>query len=246
MWEIYDRLIEGIPDGITVSGFMVGCTASYVCASEKMGICETVYNNQIPSGFLGGTEISLKTMASGINSWNYTQASLGLAAINCWYNSPERLEEIGVGRRELRRNPFNRLKSVVENKKVALIGHIGYLEQTLVQNCQMSVITDKPRDMGDFPGSAFDYILLEQDFVFADGKSIIKKKLPRLLELTEQTVLTGIGVPLSDILISVGAKELMGFCVTDQQLCKQLIARGAPIIELLQSLSFAEIRRTEA
>lgn len=243
MWEIYDGLIEGIPEEIKVTDYMVGCAAAYVCAGNDMGICETVYNNQIPSNIAGGTGISLKTMASGIKSWNYTEASLGLAAINCWYNSPARLEEIGVRLREVRRNPFNRLKSTVENKKIALIGHIGYLEQTFAQNCQMSVITDKPRDMGDFPGSAFDYILREKDFVFADGKSITKKKLPRLFELSERTVLTGIGVPLNDMLTSGGAMELLGFCVADQSLCKQLIARGAPLPELFQTLSFAEIGR---
>lgn len=246
MFELYDELIEGIPEGIRVSEYMVGCTAAFVCADGAMGISETVFNNRMPSNMKDEADITLKEMAALLKSWNYTQASLGLAAVNCWYNRPEKLEAAGMSLKEVRRNPFGRMKSAVENKKAALIGHMGYLEEAISQSCQMSVITDKPRDMGDYSAAAAEFILGEQDYVFADGKSIVSKKLTRLLELSDRVFLVGIGVPLGDALFSRKVFEQQGFCVADQPFCKRLISRGAPISELFQALLFTTNRRDKS
>ncbi|NCC67954.1 MAG: hypothetical protein EOM14_07125, partial [Clostridia bacterium] len=157
-----------------------------------------------------------------------------------------KLEAAGMSLKEVRRNPFGRMKSAVENKKAALIGHMGYLEEAISQSCQMSVITDKPRDMGDYSAAAAEFILGEQDYVFADGKSVVSKKLPRLLELSDRVFLVGIGVPLGDALFSLKVFEQQGFCVADQPFCKRLISRGAPISELFQALLFTTNRRDKS
>jgi uncharacterized protein (DUF4213/DUF364 family) len=81
-------------------------------------------------------------------------------------------------------NAFDSYSQLVKGKKTAVIGHFHKLEDYLKEAASISVLERKPTG-NDFPDSACEYILPEQDFVFITGTTLINKTLPRLLTLAK-------------------------------------------------------------
>jgi uncharacterized protein (DUF4213/DUF364 family) len=121
----------------------------------------------------------------------------------------------------------------VRGKKVAVIGHFMHLEKILGDVCDLSILEKRPGP-GDYPDSACEFILPNQDFVFATAVTVINKTLPRLLELSckQGLILAGPTTPLAPLLFDFGARDLQGLVVTDPDLCRDLVtgkATGATI-----------------
>lgn len=95
LWEIYDRLIAPIPGQETLAAFHAGRHWTWVESSEGgVGLAATAALTTVPplrgAGGLAG--MSLREAAELVKSWNLLEASIGLAAINSWYNHPRRAE----------------------------------------------------------------------------------------------------------------------------------------------------------
>lgn len=232
MWELYDALIDGIPPGIPVEDFNAGCAWSMVRAGGAAGVALTVKlrsrERSCPAPAAG---CDLRALAQRVKSWNFTEASLGLAAINCWYNAPERLDALGLapdGIGGAENDAFTRLAREAAGKRVAVIGHFPHLETTLAPVCELSILERSP-DRGDYPDSACEYLLPEQELVFITGMTLVNKTLPRLLALcasASRVVLTGPSVPMAPILFGFGATDLDGFSVTDLAETDRIIRLG--------------------
>lgn len=99
----------------------------------------------------------------------------------------------------------------------AVIGHFHKLENYLKEAASVAVLERRPAG-DDYPDSACEYILPEQDFVFITGTTLINKTLPRLLELAKDAhvVLVGPSTPMTPILFDYGVNELSGFLVCDK------------------------------
>lgn len=151
----------------------------------------------------------LQTAASLCKSWDFTEASVGTAALNAFHNSPATVRSIeGMS---FTQNAFSDYALAVQNKKAAVIGHFFNLEKFLTNAASVSVLERKPWP-GDFPDSACEYILPEQDFVFITGSAFINKTLPRLLQLSgkSRAIVLGPSTPMSPVLFKFGADELSG------------------------------------
>ena len=74
-------------------------------------------------------DVDLKTLAGLAKSWNWLEASLGAAAINAYYATPDNIESLGgaidegVAESGDASNPFHRLKDRYVGRKVAVVGH---------------------------------------------------------------------------------------------------------------------------
>jgi len=239
MWELYDELIAGIPENIVVENFNVGCNWSMVKAGGNVGIALTVKGrsrNNIYRGNIRGD--ALKDLASCVKSWNFIEASLGMAAINCFYNSPEKIRSLeGFHKRacaerggdaEVKEDAFLVSSEEAAGKKVAVIGHFPNIESQLEPVCELSIL-ERNTQPGDYPDSACEYILGEQDFVFITGMTFTNKTLPRLLELVRpgaRVIMVGPSVPIAPTLFGHGITDLDGFCVTDPEKIDRLIRLG--------------------
>ena len=237
MWELYDALISKIPDDIEVTEFLSGSSMTYVCAGDAAGVCETIGGGLYQAPMRSSSGISLKELAGYAKSWNYIEASLGLAAINCFYNAPDRLSKAGCRIAAPSEHPYRNLHRRLERSSAALCGHMPYFERALPQSCEISVITDRDEAMGDYPAGAVEYILSGKAFVLADGGSIIQKRLERLLRLSRSVCLLGLGIPLWEGLLDFGVLEIHGFVVTDTAVLRALIAAGAGPEALLPTFS---------
>jgi uncharacterized protein (DUF4213/DUF364 family) len=167
--------------------------------------------------------MALRELAAAAKSWNFAEASLGMAAINAYWNSAEhRAVARALERGET--EAFSAWRDRVRGKKAAVIGHFPRLEEKLGAVCELSILEKRPLP-GDYPDSACEFLLPLQDFVFATGVTLTNKTLPRLLELSRHTgiILTGPSVPLAPLLFGRGVRDLQGFVITDPALCRKII-----------------------
>ncbi len=248
-WELYDRLIEGIPAGLTVREVFAGRSRTMVRSEAGCGIAmaskQTSYPSSAPQDCVGS---SLRDVAALVRSWNFKDASLGLAAMNAWYNTKPHVEsakariseKYGLFRESGGRpfpegsaytqseDAFLCYQDLVRGKKVAVIGHFAYLEKRYAGICDLSILERDPHK-GDYPDTACEYILEDQDYVFITGSTMINKTLPRLLQLCARAriILCGPSTVMSDILFDCGADDLAGFMVEDVDACRSYIGQDS-------------------
>ncbi|MEG1549545.1 MAG: DUF364 domain-containing protein [Ruthenibacterium sp.] len=215
MWELYDALLRGISqDAPRVETCCGGRDWTSVKAGAYAGAAMLVSDESRPplhpESFCGGT---LHEMAACVKSWNFAEASLGAAAINAWYNSPQTATHgIITGKDKRDRDAFMTYQQEITGKKVAVVGHFPFLETRFAPLCELSILERAPQN-GDYPDSACEYLLPAQDYVFITGVTLINKTLPRLLELAKKAkiVLVGPSVPLAPCLFDFGVDALESF-----------------------------------
>lgn len=234
-WALYDELIDGIDADATVSEYQVGHIWTRVQAGDtNSGLAMTTDVRTRPT--LSDEPLQgkpLRAAAQLVKSWNLVEASIGLAAINAWYNHPDRIPACGHEiPNESGKGAFDTYAEAVEGKKVATIGHFAFIEKRF-QNAETLSILERNPHRGDFIDSACEYILPEQDFVFITGSTLVNKTMPRLLELTQDAyvVIAGPSTPMSPVLYKYGADGLSGFYSTEPDRLRQTLrgtGHGAP------------------
>ncbi len=214
-WDIYDRLIDGIAPEATVTSCLVGSTWTIV-DSNGMGMAMTyrggAHDDGRPSPLSGRP---LRELAAYVKSWELPLASLGMAAINAYYNAPDRVQKwLSRSLQELQSpGAFTSSLEMIAGKKVAVIGHFPGLEPVR-ECCDLIVLERNPQD-GDLPDFAAEFVLPQQDFVFITGTAITNKTLPRLLTLSAgaSVALVGPSVPLVPWWFDCGVDMLDGSVV---------------------------------
>lgn len=215
MWELYDALLAGLPRTGTVARTTAG--ERWTLVETDMGgagYAMTTEGDSIAPRYPNGIEgMRIRVAAEAARSWNFIEAGLGVAAINAYYNTPERMAELGCA------EPYDNycLRGLdVTGRKVGLIGRLRMPPGTL-DTAESVYILEKHPKPGDYPDSACEFILPDCDIVLITGSSIVNKTLPRLLELCRNAfvVLTGPTVPLCPALLDCGIDRLAGMVVTD-------------------------------
>ncbi|MCR5088256.1 MAG: DUF364 domain-containing protein [Oscillospiraceae bacterium] len=234
-WKIYEDLIDGIPSGLTVDDCVIGLNWTMVRSGENVGLACTLRGHSI-SGFTKGsfTGRSLREAAALCRSWNMIEATVGMAACNCFYNTAGRMRELGADpsageeKTGTGTSVFDQPLENMSGKKVAVVGHFPYIERQLGGICELSVLERDPEG-SDYMDSACEYLLPEQDYVFITGMTFTNKTLPRLLELCRKgrTVLVGPSSPITPVLFDYGVDSIAGFYVTDQELAGTLVSQAA-------------------
>lgn len=222
-WELYDRLIQGIDDNIEIED-VLRHSWWLVKTSHNVGI--SMYFEQgeatrtLPAQIKG---MKLKALAGYIKSWNFYEATLAIAAINAFYNSQQRAEALNCRYGE---DAFKEFMAEIAGKYVAVIGHFPLVEK-LNGHCKLSILEKKPSS-GDYPDSACEYILEEQDYVFITGTTFANKTLPRLLQLSHnaKVIMTGPSVPLTPILFEYGVSVIAGTIAWDFESLWQAVEQG--------------------
>jgi uncharacterized protein (DUF4213/DUF364 family) len=233
MWKIYDAIISGIPEEYTVEDLLLGGYTTYVRSESGCGVAGTIPGNSRPEILQRELGMPLRELAKTVKSWNYVESSIGLAAMNAYYNSPEIAAEHGVElsssriTEDRRNDPFIMSQNRIKNKKVCVIGHFPHLEQLFAPVCDLSIIEMLPSP-DDYPEPASDYLVPEADFVFITCASIVYKTLPRYLKLAENAenvVIVGSSTPLAPAFFDFGVDDISSFVIRDGDHAKR-IAQG--------------------
>lgn len=229
-WNLYKKLIAGVPEGIAVKDFLVGDHWVLVEAESGCGMALNVHGGSGPfrlDNAIVGME--LRDLASLCVSWNFQEASVGVAALNAWYSAPENATAAGMKIEEKGINDaFDLYQGLCTGKKVTIVGHFPLIER-LADQCELTILERDPHG-ADVPDPGCEYIIPHQDFTFMTGITLTNKTMPRLLSLAQQgggsTILVGPSVVPSPVLYEFGVDCMAGSVVADPERVRAGIAHA--------------------
>lgn len=221
-FELYDILIRGINSGDPVTGTLMGQCWTAVETDGRFGMAMTTPVDTAPRVLTGGyTGKPLGELARASKSWNLTEAGFGMAAINAYYNTPERLEQLGAY------EPFERYCTDgldLRGKHIGVVGHLNMPESVRAQAASLRILERSPRP-GDYPDSACDWLIPQCDVVIITASTLVNKTLPHLLDLCSHayTILAGPSCPMCPQLLDLGIDRIAGLVITDVEGMKRKI-----------------------
>ncbi len=242
-WRFYNHLIEGIPEDVLVTDYCLGTKWSYVEAECGMGISFTAEGGLPRTHKMDLRGLKLRQVAELSKSWNFPEATLGVAALNAWYARHELLDPLGAvydeaedkpkvnGRTNMKMDAFGLYRPSIEateNARVVVVGHFPHVEE-MAEYCNLTVLERSCRDEWDTPDPACEYVIPGADFIFYTGVTIINKTAPRLLDLAKnaRTVMVGPSVVMSPHLFDWGVEMMAGSVVADPEKLKFSVKSGA-------------------
>lgn len=253
MKSIYDALIEGIPDDLSVDDMITTHYGVIVKSRGQVGLSEfrDEYDTRPQLVTKGLLDMSLREMAALIKSWNISEAAIGHAAMNAYYNSPELAAANGLKltdslhSEDRNADPFITYQKAVRGKKVVVVGHFPYLEQLFQPVCDLHIIENVPY-RGDYPEQAAEYLIPGSDFVFIGALTFIDKRLPRMLELAKDAFVGLVGpvTTLTPILFDYGVDELDGFVIKEPSIAESLF-KGQHTGKIYASGQKVSLRKNE-
>ncbi len=253
-WDFYDELIEEIPSNLIVDYFAIGLGWTQVWSGDLTGVAVTLKQRGIrmkaDRSYKG---LPLKDVASLIKSWDYIEASVGAAALNCYYNTFDKIKAQGgfeesvnisdlTEQDRIKKKAFIAFKNEILGKKVAIIGHFPHIEKALGPICDLSILERNPQE-GDYPDSACEYILRDQDYLFITGMTLINKTLPRLIDIAKDRAkisIVGPSICMTPKLFKRGVNNLSGFCALDREKLSEVVS-GAESRTIFRSGIMASI-----
>ncbi len=224
-FKIYQDLISEIQDE-EIKKIRVGLHEVYV-KSRNAGISMR-YDSREDSSIKNAGNLTEKTaleLTKYIKSWNFTEASIGLAALNSL------MEPEGE-----KMNAFDFIdKKLSDGDKVAVIGHFPWVDRT---DKDVEVWTLERKNIkGDLPDTASEYILPKADYVLITGTTLINKTLPRLLELSQNSynIVLGPSTPFSSVLFDYGVDAIAGSKIKEDKEVMKKVQEGVNIKDLLEN-----------
>lgn len=230
-WDLYKRLIEGIPEDIMVKDYCMG--NHWILLEAECGYGMSMLTHGGSGAFSISSQplyMSLRDVACLTTSWNFMEASVGIAALNAWYSSGSRVEEAGMIREsDASNDAFDLYRKICTNKKVTVVGHFPLVER-LADECELTILEREPH-AGDTPDPACEYVIPHQDIDFITGITLTNKTITRLLELARNAkgsvIMVGPSVVPSPIFYDFGVDCLAGSVITDPERARAAILHGA-------------------
>lgn len=246
-WDLYDELIEGIPEDVEVVDYGMGLHWSWLEAECGCGISYTTRGGATKGGRRDLRGKPLRKAAELAKSWHFEDATIGVAALNAWYSQRALIEELpgmevqfGIGRAGRDEvDPFLALRPEIEvrgNARVVVVGHFPHVED-IAEYAQLTVLERNCRSGADTPDPACEYVIPGADYVFLTGVTVMNKTAPRLLQLAEgaTTVMVGPSVIGAEPLLRRGVNALAGRVVLDPEKARFSCATGEAFGDALAS-----------
>lgn len=197
MWNLYDELYIAIPSGILVEGCVVGKLWTTVRANGNIGVARTLGCTDGDLNALAQSMIGqpLREVANWLKWDNLTRASIGVAAMNAYYNTEERIQALSA--------PVPACCCGLEGKTVSIIGELPEVADALKDCCAVKTL---PLPENEQLGTAYEAAMAD-DYVFISGDALTNRTLPALLALAGQDTrvsLSGVSVPAAPVLFAFG------------------------------------------
>lgn len=239
-WDLYDRLIDGIPEGIAVRDVCLGTNWSYVEADCGMGVAYTAHGGAKRTGPADLRGRDLRETARLAKSWCFEEATFGIAAMNAYYSRPALLDGLGVSYDEPVELPDGtvrkidafelyrpRIEAAGGTARVVVVGHFPHVAR-IAEYAQLTVLERRCTDALDVPDPACEYVLPQADYAFITGVTLINKTAPRLLALASNasTVMVGPSVVMAPALIDWGVEMIAGSVVADAEKARFAVKNG--------------------
>ena len=226
-FELYDALIGGISSEEPVTDTHMGECWTAVETEGRFGMAMTTPVDTAPRILSGDCcGLPLRELARAAKSWNLTEAGFGMAAVNAFYNTPRRLEELNAF------EPFDNYCTDgldLRGKHIGVVGHLNMPQSVYEQAASVRILERSPRP-GDYPDSACDWLIPQCDLVIMTASTLVNKTLPHLLDLSKNayTILAGPSCPMCPRLLDFGIDRIAGLVITDSEGMKEKIRREIP------------------
>ena len=226
-FALYDVLIHGIDTDAVVVNTLMGDCWTAVETADRFGMAMTTPVDTAPRMLAGTcTGTPLKELAEASKSWNLTEAGFGMAAINAFYNTPQRLAALDAY------EPFDNYCTDglnLHGKHIGVVGHLNMPQSVYEQAASVRILERNPRP-GDYPDSACDFLLPQCDVVIMTASTLVNKTLPHLLDLCQNayTILAGPSCPMCPELLNFGIDRIAGLVITDVEGMKEKIRKEIP------------------
>lgn len=193
MWKLYDDLYVGIPSGIRITGCVVGKYWTTVRIDGNVGLARTLELPDEPEGFAAGFVGKFLRDTAGHLKWDsLARSSVGVAALNAWYNTINRVHGLkGTGE-----------PGVLSGKTA----YVGSFDGNDVFPLPMTPDFDR-KDYEKLTG--FDNVVIASE-------ALITRSLPGLLDIVGEggkVVLDGCSLPATALFFAFGmpVRELRGY-----------------------------------
>ena len=237
-WKMYNHLIGGIPEDIIVTDYCLGTQWTYVDTTWGMGVSFTCKGGAPRQFTMDLRGLPLRTVAELAKSWNFAEASLGVAAINAYYSQKKLLDPLSCIYDEPVELPdgsihkmdaFELFREESAGKKITIVGHFPHVERIEEYASELTVLERDCHSAIDTPDPACEYVLPSQEFVFITGGTFINKTAPRLIDLAKdaKTIFVGPSVIMSPFLFKWGVDMLAGSVVNDPEHVAFNVKNGA-------------------
>ena len=226
-FELYDALIQGITADSPVTATFAGQCWTAVETASHFGMAMTTPVDTAPRMHAGEyCGMSLRELAQVSKSWNLTEAGFGMAAVNAFYNTQERLEQLNAY------EPFDNYCTSgldLRGKHIGVVGHLNMPQSVYDQAASLRILERNPR-AGDYPDSACDWLIPQCDVVIMTASTLVNKTLPHLLDLSKNayTILAGPSCPLCPALLDFGIHRIAGLVITNTDGMKDKIRNEIP------------------
>jgi len=225
MWRLYDELLEAVPDGLRAEKILLGRTWTAVLSSDGvLGLAMTTPVETRPAMGEIKPGMSLRELAGRVKSWNFLEAGIGMAAINAYFNSPERMEKLDYAQGDTR---FCTYDIPCAGRKMCMVGALRY-PKGMFDEAESLVVLERNIVEGTYPDSACEYFLPDCDVALITGSAFINKTMPRLLQLGKNAdiIITGPSAPMTESLLHYGVRRVAGLVITDTEGCMDFVASG--------------------
>lgn len=223
-FELYDALLEGIEAEDKISDVMMGQCWTAVETENHFGMAMTTPVDTVPRMLCASYPgMPLRELAAAAKSWNLTEAGFGMAAMNAFYNTPERLQQLNAF------EPFDNYCTDgldLRDKHIGVVGHLNMPGSVYEQAASVRILERNPRQ-GDYPDSACDWLIPQCDVVIMTASTLVNKTLPHLLDLSKNayTILAGPSCPMCPELLKFGIDRIAGLVITDVEGMKEKIRK---------------------
>ncbi len=217
------ELVEPIP----VRDVIVGIFDTVVVSERAVGLASTLRNDYPgPHGGIsnGGrlTRMSLRELAKLAVSDNLIEASVGMAAINSFFNSPKHGFQV--------MNGIDLIKTVARGRSLAFIGHFPFINMFSDVADRLVVFERQPMD-GDLPSSEMPSELPKFDVVVITSTTLTNHTFGEVISHSSPNafkILLGPSTPLSPVLFDYGIDALCGTVVVDTELVVRQVKEAVP------------------
>lgn len=240
--KLYSNLTENIPQNLRVIDLIQADGWTLVESELGVGIALSYRGGCVESLKRDWIGSSLHDLASQVNSWNFPQASLGLAAINAYWNTESVLQEkFGLDTLKSPSDLISKLNAEqINGSSVASIGHFPFLDKL---HEQVTIFEMNPKELNELPASAAGYLLPKYDIVLITASAIINKTFEPLSKLSKNSEiwLLGPSTTFNAQFRAYGTNYLGGIMVKDKSTVKNLVRSGLTR-ELIKSEAVQKIQ----
>ena len=213
MWKLYDDLYIGIPSGIRIAGCIVGREWTCVSANGNVGFARTLGQPGDPEVFAASFVGEYLRETGNHMKWDSpARASVGVAALNAWYNTEARAKGLCAGGEAFERP-----------EKTAFVGDEYVSGDVSSGNCVGGDGIYPLPKAPDFDRAAYQG-LKDYEAVVISADALTTRALPGLLDIIGEggtALLEGYSLPCTALFFAFGmpVKELKGaYCRSGDKL----------------------------